>query len=239
MATIKTDVLQPFQYNGTNYKYDRSKFDKIQFIEQPQQRSVKTKVLISPELNYNPQYNSIHQTIADANLALNIKTNYENIKYIPITSSGYRGYSSLNSRTNGIKQTFSAAAVKVKSENMCAYDKDCQTKNCIYPHSTKSEAVKETFSTPMDQTPKNPFETNDKILRSPDSGSNYTPSPATEKGSNQGRGIFFKQLNKDRQKALVNQKKDSSNFVTPKNKPKRKGTGFLPGGFTIKEEDED
>jgi hypothetical protein len=142
MATIKTDVLQPFEYKGTNFKYYRSNFDKIEFVTQ-QKRPLKTKTLVSPELSFNPQYNAIHQTIADSNLAIDIKEGYENINYHPITSTGYRGFSGLNSRNNGIKQTF---AVKEKSELMCAYDKDCQNKNCIYPHSTISQAVRETSS---------------------------------------------------------------------------------------------
>ena len=84
------------------------------FIPEPK-RIVKTKTIQLPLLEFNPQYNKINSTIADANLALQIKENYENVNYVPITSSGYRGFSSLNSRRNGVKEGFNDKLLKQMS----------------------------------------------------------------------------------------------------------------------------
>ena len=144
-----TDTLKPFEYDSLNYRFDSSPFNKIEFVKQPK-RSVKSKTLISPQLSFNPQLNTIHQTISDSNLAFDIKTNFENINYRPITSSGYRGFSGLNTRKNGVKQTFQEVTYSsYDKELMCSYDKDCQNKNCIYTHSTISDAVRTTLSDPL------------------------------------------------------------------------------------------
>jgi hypothetical protein len=98
-------VLQSIDYKGISFKYDNYKTDKLRFVPEPK-RLPKTKTIVLPLLEFNPQYNTINSTIADANLALQIKDNYENVNYVPITSSGYRGFSALNSRRNGIKLGF-------------------------------------------------------------------------------------------------------------------------------------
>ena len=109
-----TDVLQSIDYKGISFKYDNYKTDKLKFVEQ-QKREPKTKLIQLPELEFNPQYNTINSTIADANLALQIKENYENVNYVPITSSGYRGFSALNSRKNGVKLGFNDNLLKQMS----------------------------------------------------------------------------------------------------------------------------
>ena len=118
MANFTTDVLQSIDntnlYKGISFKYDNYKTDKLRFIPEPK-RIVKTKTIQLPLLEFNPQYNTINSTIADANLALQIKENYENVNYVPITSSGYRGFSSLNSRRNGVKEGFNDKLLKQMS----------------------------------------------------------------------------------------------------------------------------
>ena len=53
---------------------------------------------------------AIHKTISDSNLALQIKEGYENSNYVPITSTGFRQFSSLNSRKNGVAEGFNDLA---------------------------------------------------------------------------------------------------------------------------------
>lgn len=118
MAYI-TNTLQSIDntnlYKGFSFKYDNYlKTDKLRFVPEPK-RQPKTKTLVLPLLEFNPQYNMINKTISDANLAEQIKENYENVKYIPITSSGYRGFSALNSRRNGVKEGFNDNLLKQMS----------------------------------------------------------------------------------------------------------------------------
>ena len=137
------NVLQPQKVQGISFTYDNSSFGtKLKVVPQPK-RQPKIKTLISPELHYNPVYNELQQQIASGNLQELVKEGYSEVKYHPISSTGLRAYSSLNSRTNGIKQRFQDVKV-----TLCAYDKDCQNTNCIYLHSTISKAIRNKFSTP-------------------------------------------------------------------------------------------
>jgi len=209
MATIKTDVLQPFEYKGTSFKYYRSNFDKIEFVT-PQKRPLKTKTLVSPELSLNPQYNAIHQSIADSNLATDIKEGYENINYQPITSTGYRGFSGLNTRNNGIKLGF--------NENLSKYNEIIKipTPDKYNPQVKEKVVVQTPLKSPL-------FYTGD---------SDYT---LKEKRSGTQRGSVFKKLNKDRQRALSEEIRENP---TQKTFVRRKGQGYLASSF-INEEDKE
>jgi hypothetical protein len=212
MATIKTDVLQPFEYKGTSFKYYRSNFDKIEFVT-PQKRQLKTKTLVSPELSFNPQYLNIHKTIADSNLATDIKEGYENINYQPITSTGYRGFSGLNTRKNGVKLGF--------NENLSKYNEIIKIPTPDkYNPPVKEKAVV--------QTP----------LKSPISF-DYT---LKEKKPGTQRGSVFKKLNKDRQRALseeIQENPTQKTFVRRKGQGYLPNPGYLPSSFKNSDEDKE
>ena len=219
-----TDTLKPIKFQSTSYRYSVNPLlEPIKIIPQPQPY-IKTKILRSPELSFNDAYNKIHTQIAEGNLQNNIKEAYSNIDYVPI-STGYRGYSALssNSRKIGVKQSFRDQATQASSVNL--------SKETPQKAQKVAEILKE--NTPLE----NPFKTSDKNVS--DSGSNYTPSPATEQVSKVGRGAIFKKLNKVRQQAL--QTKESSRKTAAY--IRQSGTGYMPGSFfktppTIKEEDE-
>ena len=215
----KTPVLQPIERISVRYEYDKfntvitpKQSPKIKFLASPQLDYA------SPQLDYNPQYNQIHDTISNNNLALKIAEAYEKIDYRPISSTGFRGFSSLSSHKNKIAETFGSKQVSM------VFDKLTQPTVKTEPVVIQEQLK---FSTPLI----NPF------LKSTDTSSNYTPSPAREKGSNKGRGMLFKKLNKVRQEALLEKAKESS-FKTPAF-TKRKGTGTMPGNFSNKKEDEE
>ena len=218
-----TDTLKPIKFQSTSYRYSVNPlFEHIKITPQPEPYK-KTKILRSPELSFNPAYNEIHEKIAEGNLQNNIKEAYTNIDYVPI-STGYRGYSPLSSNTRkiGVKESFRDQATQVTSVSL--------SKETPQKAQKVAEILKE--NTPLE----NPFKTSDKNVS--DSGSNYTPSPATEQVSKVGRGAIFKKLNKVRQQAL--QTKESSRKTAAY--VRQRGTGYMPGSFktppTIKEEDE-
>ena len=110
---FSVDILKSIdsKYQSTSFDYDKNNsIDKINFTPEPKP-FVKTKTLVSPQLEFNDSFNNIHKLISDGNLQSQIREGYENINYVPITSSGYRGYSALNSRPQGIKLPFNSPEI--------------------------------------------------------------------------------------------------------------------------------
>lgn len=206
----RTNVLSIIENKGFQFNYEKNgNFDKLKFAPLPKKQP-KVKTIILPELSLNPQYNTIHKTIADANLALQVKENFENIKYVPISSSGYRGFSALNSRKNGVAESLILKRENITQTSIFTQENENKPQTPLKLGRRYSEpSVKtEEFSTPLKSTP-TPLKTAENKTpekpsapeipySAPSSGELYIP-PGARKGGKGKR--LFDTLIKDANKA--------------------------------------